>query len=81
MGSVFNDAARFFHRENVKKRCGIRSEPREERQVLGAGEDIDRVDLDQLEPGKGPAHRTDIDRCGGPDPMQPLGCDGDATGL
>ena len=69
------------HRERVQQLRGVGAQPGEDRQVLGPGEDVDRVDLDQFQPGKGPAHRAQADWCGGPAPMQPLGCDGDATGL
>ena len=33
------------------------AQPGEERQVVAPGQDIDGVDLDQVQPGKGTAHR------------------------
>ena len=39
----------------------VRAEPREERQLLRAHDDVDRVDLDQPDPAEHPAHVAPVD--------------------
>ncbi len=44
----------------------IGAEPREERQIMGADEDVDRIDLQQAEPLDGPAQAAPFGHDVGP---------------
>jgi hypothetical protein len=59
---VFEEALRSRGRHRVEEGAIVRTQAREERQVLGAHEDVHTVDLKQAEPADGLAQlrRTDV---------------------
>ena len=57
VGPVLHHAPRMGCGHPLEDGAVVVAEPGEERKEVAPGEDIDGIDLDKLEPGKGPAHR------------------------
>ena len=77
VGPVLHHPARVGPRHPRQDGAVVVAEPGEERQEVAAGHHIDGVDLNQVQPGKGTAHRPCTHGSGGPFLVQSLGCQRD----
>lgn len=58
----------------------VRSEPSEERQIVGTSDDVDRVELNHPHPGQNPAEMPDVDAPAGCRIRETLGGERQSTG-
>ena len=78
---ILHHPARMLGRHPVQNGTVVISEPGKEGQIVAAGKDVDGVNLDQVQPVKGTAHRPCSHGSGGPSFVQSLGCQSDAPCL